>query len=137
MNSTELINETKNMFLYIFCLVNKITVSLMILYSFVVPGLPSSPMNLTATCVFAQDLMVSWTWRGNESEEITAFELTYQPLRHSGHTYWIVSVLPINQRSWQLKDLHPKTTYRIFVFAVNHLGSSNSSNILNVTTLSG
>ncbi|XP_044163802.1 receptor-type tyrosine-protein phosphatase delta-like isoform X2 [Acropora millepora] len=102
---------------------------------------PDPPHNLQISYTTSRTLTVSWSAGVNGNSEIISYKVnisqdnqTFEDVSCQGSFNDSSCTVPGVVTNVTLKDLHPFTTYFVRVFAVNKIGQSESSEVVNATT---
>ena len=102
---------------------------------------PDPPHNLQISSTTSRTLRVSWSAGFNGNSEIISYKVN---ISQDNQTFEDISCQESSNNNLctvhgvvtnvTLKDLHPFTMYYLRVFAVNKIGQSDSSEVVNATT---
>ena len=106
-------------------------------------ALPRPPENLSLSIVFATVAVLKWS---SSEQAVNEFRIFVEPIE----SQWIwleqndtrlfeyeISGIANHERGYTLKNLLPDTLYSISMVCVNSYGTSNTSDVIRFTTLTG
>lgn len=100
----------------------------------IVQEVPEQPKNLRINLQQPRSLQLTWTQPFAGNSPIEEYVIQYKPITHSWQTTEKISV-PGSQALININNLHPATAYHTRIAAVNKLGTSEFSEMVQVTTL--
>lgn len=99
-----------------------------------VQEVPEQPKNLRINSQQSRSLQLTWTQPFAGNSPIEEFNIQYKPITETWHSAEKKSVTG-SQYVISINNLHPATSYHIRLSAENKLGSSEFSEVVQVTTL--
>lgn len=100
----------------------------------IVQEVPEQPKNLRINSQQSRSLQLTWSQPFAGNSPIEEYSVHYKPIADSWQVAEKISVSG-TQTLININNLHPATSYHIRVSALNKLGSSEFSEIVQVTTL--
>lgn len=100
----------------------------------IVQEVPEQPKNLRINSQQSRSLQLTWSQPFAGNSPIEEYNIQYKPIMDSWQTAERI-VVPGSESSVNINTLHPATTYHIRITAENKLGSSEFSEMVQVTTL--
>lgn len=100
----------------------------------VVQEVPEQPKSLNINSKQSRSIQLTWTQPFSGNSPIEEYNINYKPIVDSWQTSERITV-PGAQSVINIDNLHPATAYHIRIAAENKLGSSEFSEVVQVTTL--
>lgn len=100
----------------------------------IVQEVPEQPKSLNINSKQSRSIQLTWTQPFSGNSPIEEYNIQYKPIVDTWQTAERITV-PGTQSVINIDNLHPATSYHIRIAAENKLGSSEFSEMVQVTTL--
>lgn len=101
----------------------------------IVQEVPEQPKSLNINSKQSRSIQLTWAQPFSGNSPIEEYTIQYKPIVDTWQTSERITVAGTQSNSVNIDNLHPATAYHIRIAAENKLGSSEFSEVVQVTTL--
>lgn len=101
----------------------------------IVQEVPEQPKSLNINSKQSRSIQLTWAQPFSGNSPIEEYTIQYKPIVDTWQTSERITVPGTQSNSVNIENLHPATAYHIRIAAENKLGSSEFSEVVQVTTL--